>query len=145
MLRTPEEVTQSLAEEEAFLAGCLASPRSLMIGAWIDGTLAGSCGLHPVGERRKLLHRAEFGMAVKRTFWGMGIGGLLLDELTAAASGMGYEQLELGVFSKNARARRLYASRGFVETGRIPRAWRLSDGGYDDELLMSRPLCPSSS
>lgn len=50
----------------------------------------------------------------------------------------GFEQLELGVFSDNERAIRLYEKYGFQKTGVSPRAFKLKDGTYRDEILMVR-------
>ena len=47
-----------------------------------------------------------------------------------------FEQLELTVFADNTRAIRLYEKVGFVKTGVLPRAYRLKDGSYHDEVQM---------
>lgn len=52
----------------------------------------------------------------------------------------GFEQLELGVFADNDRALCLYKKMGFEEIGRIPRAFRLPDGSYIDEITMVKML-----
>ena len=49
-----------------------------------------------------------------------------------------FEQLELGVFSDNARAIHLYESCGFHAWGTQPRAFKLKDGTYRDEIMMVR-------
>ena len=137
MLRCEDEIRLSPDEERGFLERILAAPGAAMIGAWRDGALLGSCGLHPVGaEHRKLAHRAELGLAVIKAYWSLGIGGALLDEAIGCARSVGYEQLELDVCAGNERARRLYERRGFQETGRIPRAFRFGSGVYDDAVFM---------
>ena len=140
MIRFPDEVDLTAEQERAVLEDRLTAPRAGMIGAFIGGVLAANCGVDPVAERRKQRHRCEFGIAVKQAFWGRGIGGLLLDEALRWAGETGYEQLELSVFGENVRAQRLYRSRGFSEVGRVPRAFRLGEGVYDDEIIMIRDL-----
>lgn len=44
------------------------------------------------------------------------------------------------VIEGNDRAKHLYESLGFVETGRIPKANKYDDGTYRDDILMSNPL-----
>ena len=140
MIRFPAEVTMTVPQETEYLIRTLCAPGAVMISAVVDGALAGNCGVNPVLERQKTAHRASFGLAVKQAYWGRGIGGLLLDEAVRAAAELGYGQLELDVFGRNERAQRLYASRGFAVCGRIPRAFRLGEGEYDDAVLMVKML-----
>ena len=56
------------------------------------------------------------------------------------AKANGYEQVELGVFEDNPRARHLYEKLGFQEQGRTLRAFRLKDGTYRDEIQMVKFL-----
>ena len=48
----------------------------------------------------------------------------------------GFEQIELGVFADNERARHLYEKMGFKQVGVQPRAFKLKDGTYRDEVQM---------
>ncbi|WP_455014352.1 N-acetyltransferase family protein [Hominenteromicrobium sp.] len=57
-----------------------------------------------------------------------------------AARRMGFGQIELGVFSCNGRAKRLYEKMDFVCCGTTPRAVRYKDGSYDDEIMMVKRL-----
>lgn len=52
----------------------------------------------------------------------------------------GFEQLELGVYSDNARAIHLYEKFGFERYGIQPRAFKLKDGTYRDEIIMVKML-----
>lgn len=140
MIRFPEEVTLTEEQEAEFLAGQLEAPGCMMIGAFVAGQLAANAGINPVIQRKKTMHRAQFGIAVKKAWWGLGIGGALVEECLRSAALLGYEQLELDVFAGNERARRLYAAKGFQETGRIPRAFRLSEDHYEDGIFMVKLL-----
>ena len=53
------------------------------------------------------------------------------------AKANGYEQVELGVYSDNDRARHMYKKMGFKEYGMNPRAFKLKDGTYRDEIIMA--------
>jgi GNAT superfamily N-acetyltransferase len=50
--------------------------------------------------------------------WGGGIGGRLVDAVLAEAAARGYRTAQLWTQAHNERALRLYASRGFVRSGR---------------------------
>ena len=43
----------------------------------------------------------------------------------------------LGVYSDNDRARHMYKKMGFKEYGMNPRAFKLKDGTYRDEIIMA--------
>lgn len=52
----------------------------------------------------------------------------------------GFEQLELDVYSDNARAIHLYEKCGFERCGTTPHAFKLKDGTYRDAILMVKML-----
>lgn len=52
------------------------------------------------------------------------------------AKRLGYEQIELGVFADNDKARNLYRKYEFEEWGCVKNAFRLKDGTYRDEITM---------
>ena len=67
----------------------------------------------------------------------MGLGSFMMAIALEQARANGYEQVELGVYSDNARARHLYSKMGFKEYGINPRAFKLPDGTYCDEIIMA--------
>lgn len=136
LLREPEEVTMTVPEEREFLRARLEDPRALLAGAFIDGRLAGNAGIECPLARRRCLHRAEFGISVRREYWGLGLGTALLTEAVACAESAGYEQVELEVVDGNDRARALYEKHGFVRYGTREHAFRYRDGTYAAEHLM---------
>ena len=141
LVRLPEEIRTTEEEEAAFLEERLRPDvRGVMIAAFVEGILAGSVGVNPVGERRKLAHRATVSIAVLQAYWGLGLGRRLMEAALAAAAEMGFSQVELGVFSDNETAIRLYESLGFAVWGGVPMAFRLGPGDYRDEILMGRQL-----
>lgn len=140
MTRFPEEVTMTKEEEAAFLKVQQEDGSSLMINVRVDGKLVGNAGISAVANRRKLCHRATLGIALKKDFWGMGIGRALMEEAERCAREMGFLQLELGVFADNGRAIALYEKCGFERWGQIKNAFRLADGSFRDEILMGKYL-----
>lgn len=140
MIRYPEEVTKTPAQETEFLKAQLESRHAMMISARIEGELAGNLGINAVADQKKLRHRATLGIAVKKKFWRRGIGNILIGEAIAAAGEMGFLQMELGVYEDNVNAIRLYEKFGFERWGRVKNAFRLKDGTFRDEILMGKIL-----
>lgn len=140
MIREPEETRSDVEEEREFLKKVAENPRRLMVSAFVDGHLAGSCSFAPVSERLRTRHRCTVGISLYRAFWGMGIGTALLSEILRCAKLAGFEQAELEVVSANAPARALYTKLGFEVTGTIPHAFKYRDGTYGDFLFMVKDL-----
>ncbi len=136
LTRYPEELTQTEEQERRFIQTMADSRRDAMIAAFVQERLIGNVSLNPVGEAEKLRHRATVGLGVLQKYWGLGLGKRLLETVLALAPSLGYEQVELEVLSSNHRGLALYRRMGFEERGRTPQAFRLRDGGYEDETLM---------
>ena len=136
MLRYPEEITLTEAEETTILKNWEEQSNKLLLLALIDGEIVGSCGITPVAEHLKTKHRGRFGISVIQDYWGLGIGSLLLQEILSFAKKNEIEQVELGVYSDNLRAQKLYERFGFTAWGRLPHAYKLKDGSYRDEINM---------
>lgn len=81
-------------------------------------------------------HRCSFAIAIEQAYCGCGLGLLLSKKAIEWAGKMGFEQVELGVYADNERAIALYKRMGFEECGRNPRAFRLKEGTYIDEINM---------
>lgn len=140
MVRYPEEITVSIEKEKEILNENLKSDKDMMIAAFVNNELAGNAGINCVRNHIKLKHRAAFGISIKEKYWNNGIGNILLKEIIKQAKTMGYEQLELGVFSDNKRAQALYKKHGFEVWGCSKNAYKLKDGTYRDEIIMGRML-----
>ena len=140
LTRTPEEFQITLQDEIEYLRRQERDERSCMICACAEGRLVGNVHIAPVGDARRVRHRATLGICVQKDFWGRGIGGMLMDAALQTAESAGYRQVELGVHADNARAIRLYERFGFAEFGRHPRKLKYRDGTYADMVLMMLDL-----
>lgn len=134
--RYPEEINITNAKEAEFLKENLNSTTDIMIAAFVNNELAGNIGISCVRNNIKFKHRAELGISIKEKYWNNGIGNALLREAIAQAGKMGYEQIELGVFSDNEKARELYKKYGFEVWGNMKNSCKLKDGTYCDEIIM---------
>ena len=140
MIRNPEEINITIDKEMEILKNNLNSNKDIMIAAFINDELAGNAGISCVGDLDKIRHRAEFGISIKEKFWNNGIGNILIKEIIEQARNMGYEQIELGVFSDNKKAVALYKKYGFEVWGYTKNGFKIKDGTYRDEIIMGKIL-----
>lgn len=135
----PGEFGFTEPQERAFIRDCAASDSHLFIVGHIDDTLVSLLSFTP-GTRPRLRHAGEFGLSVRRPYWGLGIGSCMVDALlTWAQRGGVITKINLRVRSDNARAIALYERKGFTVEGTLTRAVRV-DGRYYDDLLMGRAI-----
>ncbi len=139
MARYPEEGA-SLEAMRNWLAGFVESPVNFEVGAFAGEKLVGEFGVAQVRPHIKYRHRAVVGISVRKDHWGCGLGSYLMQLAIGQTRANGFEQLELGVYSDNARAIHLYEKFGFERYGIQPRAFKLKDGTYRDEIIMVKML-----
>ena len=138
MARYPEECTGTLAAMQERLHLLEQHPCSFTVTVFCGDRVVGDLMVTPVRPHMKYRHRAQLGLFIQRAYWGAGLGRRMLTLAIGQARKNGFEQLELGVFSDNARAIHLYESCGFHAWGTQPRAFKLKDGTYRDEIMMVR-------
>ncbi|HIR26709.1 MAG TPA: GNAT family N-acetyltransferase [Candidatus Choladousia intestinigallinarum] len=134
--RYPEEICETLADEESFLEECQKSSSSIQISAFVNGKLAGNASVEPVSQRIKMRHRAEFGIAVLEDYWGLGLGNALTFACLDMAEKMGFTQIELSMLEKNVKGLSLYEKAGFRQWGKLERCFRLKDGTFETGIYM---------
>ena len=140
MLRYPDEITMSEAEEQDYLDMVESSSDAILISAVVDGKIVANAGFNPVSKLEKCKHRAEFGISTQREYWGQGIGSQIMAAILEMARQAGYEQMELDVVSDNQRAITLYEKFGFQIYGINEKANHCHDGHYQALHLMSLHL-----
>lgn len=139
LLSYPEE-SPSEEKERVFLTALENSGNALEILAYIDGRIVGEAGIHPIGSKGKICHRASFGVSVSKEYWGLGIGRALTEACLECAKKAGYLQIELEVVAENRAALALYQSVGFVEYGRNPKGFLSRQNGWQTLILMRLEL-----
>ena len=142
MARYPEEECSydDMERVREGLTACEASPLNFEIGAFCGEEVVGALGVSQVRPHLKYRHRAMMGISILKKYWGCGLGSFLMQLAVEQAAANGIEQLELGVFEDNVRAIHLYEKFGFAKYGVSPRAFKLKDGTYRDEIIMVRML-----
>ena len=135
----PGEFELTEAEEEEVLRRFCAADNQLYLVGLVDDTVASGLTFS-AGRRPRVRHSGELGLSVRKPYWGLGIGSLMLDTLLAWARETGtIKKINLRVRTDNHRAIRLYESRGFVFEGTIHKEIFL-DGAYFDHHWMGLEL-----
>lgn len=140
LIRYPDELTLTLEEEETYLSEAVDNPAGATLCAIVDGKIVADAGFREIGSFHRLKHRASFGIAVAKDYWGLGLGKALTSACLSLAKQAGYAQMELEVVTENHAAIHLYESLGFHTTGTIPRAMGHRDGSYNSFHYMVCPL-----
>jgi len=91
------------------------------------------------GPLARMRHCAKLEIMVAESSRGQGVGRRLMEAaMEWAVAHKTITKVGLSVFSENAGATKLYKEFGFVEEGRRLKEYRLDDGSYRDDVLMSR-------
>lgn len=131
LMLEPGEFCPSLGEQRQLLERCARSDTHLFLIAEVDGEVAGILHFQP-GKRKRNAHAGEFGMSVRKKYWGMSIGRRLLQGLLQWARRTGkIRKINLRVRVDNERAIRLYRSAGFKVEGTISREFCIGGRFYD--------------
>jgi RimJ/RimL family protein N-acetyltransferase len=135
----PGEFELSEAEERDFLQKCREADNQLYILGLIEDTIVATL-VFSAGPRPRVRHAGEFSLSVRKQYWGLGIGSLMLDTLIAwARNARIVKKIDLRVRTDNQRAILLYEHKGFVKEGTIRKELFLG-GRYFDHHWMGLEL-----
>ena len=132
-----DSAARPLAEVERRLRNEGSSPDNFVLGAFSsEGVLTGVVGFAR-DEGLKVRHKGMiWGMYVMPEARGKGSGKALLSAAIERAKAVsGLDQLYLAVVTERVEARRLYLQLGFTIYGIEPRALKIGDRYYDEELM----------
>ena len=133
------EEGMALEEEELAyqLARLYESENNSLFVALINTQIVGVASVRAETNFR-VSHIGEVGISILQSYWGLGLGHLLMEELILwAQEGKIIRRLELTVQNRNHRAIHLYEKFGFQTEGILARGARLDDGQFLDVRLMS--------
>jgi RimJ/RimL family protein N-acetyltransferase len=138
----PDEFRRTEERQREWITQYRSDPHSIILLAEVAGRIVGSLDFS-AAKRKRFSHTGDFAMTLAPEFRGMGLGLFLLNSLVAwARTKPDIEKINLLVRSSNERAIALYKKFGFVEEGRKRREVKLSDGTYEDNILMALFLRP---
>ena len=140
LAREPGEFSFTEESERVFIERQVADDGHAMFVAEYEGSLVGLCSVGLVRRNLRYLHRAETSFVLLKDWWGLGIGGKMMEEVLRWCKEHGCTQLELEVVTGNRRALGMYLGFGFEVVGRAPRALKYADGTYADEYRMVKYL-----
>lgn len=129
----PEGVPLDEKTERAYLAMQAESHDNIQLLAKVNGEIIGTASLNRKPNR--MHHRAEFGISLKKAWWGCGAASALTEAVLAFAKENGFEQLNLEVRSDNARAIRLYEKYGFRKLCTFPDFFKIYGESIDFDLM----------
>lgn len=136
MARYPEEVSLDIELMKNNLSSTRKNQKDFTVTAFLDGKIIGDSGITTIRNHMKYCHRAYFGISILKEYCNLGLGKYMLEIALEQARKNGFEQVELGVFEDNIRAIKLYEKCGFEKVGIQPRAFKLKDGTYRNEIQM---------
>ena len=140
LARNPGEFTTTVEREKEIIANVLNNKNSAWFLPEYDGKLVGQCSVGIVRNNDRYRHRAGVAFILLQEYWGLGIGGKMMEECIKWCTAHGITQIELDVVKDNERALKMYQSFGFEIVGSQPKALRYPDGTYADEYLMVKML-----
>lgn len=105
-----------------------------------EGRIIGQCSIGLVRNNERFCHRGEVAFILLKEYWGLGIGGKMMEECIRWAKDNNLTQIELSIVKENERALKMYKDFGFEIVGEIPRALYYIDGSYANEYIMVKDL-----
>ena len=129
----PEGVPLSVDAEQDYLRAQCDSVNNVQYLAKVDGEIIGTASLNRKPGRMR--HRGEFGISLKKAWWGCGAASALMEAILVFARENSFEQLNLEVRSDNARAIRLYEKYGFRKLCTFPAFFRIRGKAVDYDLM----------
>ncbi len=130
------EFHMSIEDEMSFIERVSNCDTSALFVAKIGDEIVSIGGIMS-SPRKRIAHQADISVSVKKKYWKLGIGTVMMNELIRFAKGNNItEIIHLGVNSNNVSAIHLYKKLGFVEIGRYEKFFKFNDS-YGDEILMN--------
>lgn len=126
-----DEVVINIENEKLSIESINNRNNSILAVALIDGEIAGSIVFRG-GERSRVRHVGEMGITVRKSYWGLGIGSILLDFLIKWAKETDIvKKINLRVRVDNESAIKLYEKYGFEKEGILTRDFYINGKFYD--------------
>jgi len=126
-LTTPKSVAARLGS---------GSGENFVLGAFVDGQLAGMAGFFRSPEEKTRHKGRVWGVYVKPGQRGKGVGRALMEELLRRVRSLpDLEQVTLAVAGGQAAAKKLYLQLGFQIYGHEPQAIKAGQAYVDEDLM----------
>ena len=129
----PEGVPLDEEAERSYLRMQEESNDNIQLLAKVNGEIIGTASLNR--KHGRMHHRAEFGISLKKAWWGCGAAKALANGVLDFARKNGVEQVNLEVRSDNKRAITLYEKLGFKKLCTFPAFFKINGEFIDFDLM----------
>lgn len=135
LLYGPGEIKLTVEQEKEYIINTNNNERTLMLLGLINGKIISSARINSESNAR-IAHNSEVGIAVRKAYWGIGIGNVIMQELIQfAQQHPRIKNVSLGVRADNKTAIRLYEKCGFKKIGEHQHYFHIN-GQFFNEILM---------
>ena len=130
------EFRLTVEQEKEYIKNVNKQDNSLMLLGIIDNKIVSVAQIN-TPNRKRINHNSEISISVKKEYWGLGIGSIVMEQLIKfAKDNATIKNITLGVISYNHNAIKLYEKHGFEKTG-VNKNFLNINGNYYDEILMA--------
>ena len=128
----------SESEMQIFIDKQAQSENQITLLAFLNDELAGIINV-TADQRPRVRHIGDIFLGIKKTFWGSGLGSILMEEAIEWAKTSGViRRLQLTVQKRNLVAIHLYEKMGFITEGLQERGACIERGEFLDVYLMGK-------
>ena len=128
----------SESEMQIFIDKQAQSENQITLLAFLNDELAGIINV-TADQRPRVRHIGDIFLGIKKTFWGSGLGSILMEEAIEWAKTSGViRRLQLTVQKRNLAAIHLYEKMGFITEGLQERGACIERGEFLDVYLMGK-------
>ena len=134
----PAGILMDESDMQAFIVKQVQSDNEITLLAFLNDELAGVINI-TADQRPRVRHIGDIFLAIKKSFWGQGLGSVLLDEaIEWAKSSRVIRRLQLTVQKRNRVAVHLYQKMGFIIEGVQERGACIEGGVFLDVYQMGK-------
>lgn len=131
-------ISMAESEMQIFIDKQAQSENQITLLAFLNGELAGIINV-TADQRPRVRHIGDIFLGIKKTFWGSGLGSILMEEAIEWAKTSGViRRLQLTVQKRNLVAIHLYEKMGFITEGLQERGACIERGEFLDVYLMGK-------
>lgn len=134
----PAGILMDESDMQTFIMKQAQSDNEITLLAFLNDELAGVINI-TADQRPRVRHIGDIFLAIKKSFWGHGLGSVLLDEaIEWAKSSRVIRRLQLTVQKRNLAAVHLYQKMGFIIEGLQERGACIEGGVFLDVYQMGK-------
>ena len=131
-------IAMSESEMQIFIDKQAQSENQITLLAFLNDELAGIINI-TADQRPRVRHIGDIFLGIKKSFWGSGLGSILMEEAIEWAESSGViRRLQLTVQKRNLAAIHLYEKMGFITEGLQERGACIERGEFLDVYLMGK-------